>query len=146
MNKAIFIGNITKDAEVKQSREGKQYAMFGIAVNNKKGEENKPIYISCFHMGKFDGIFPYLKKGAKIAVEGRISVSAYLDKNNQPQPSLNLLVSTLELCGDGHKPQQTAQNPFHPSDNNAEQQRHMATSPVYQPQPEQSSQSYDLPF
>lgn len=144
MNKSIFIGNITKDAEAKQSRDGKQYAMFCIAVNNKKGVENKPIYVSCFHMGKFDGIFPYLKKGAKIAVEGRISVSAYLDKNNQPQPSINLLVASLELCGDGHKPQ-PAQNPFHPSDNNAEQQRQMATSPVYQPQPEQN-QSYDLPF
>lgn len=97
MNKAIFIGNLTRDAESKTSNSGKPYAQFSMAVNSKEGEKESTLYVTCFHLGKFERILPYLKKGTKVMAEGRLSASAYTDKNGQPHPSISIIVLSIEL-------------------------------------------------
>lgn len=134
MNKAIFIGNLTRDAESKTSNAGKPYAQFSMAVNSKEGEKESTLYVTCFHLGKFERILPYLKKGTKVMAEGRLSASAYTDKNGQPHPSISIIVSSIELLS------RSEENASTPAKTDAISSSTMPFTPSPQPS------SNELPF
>lgn len=86
MNKVIIIGRLTADPEVRYSQQNLCVAKYTLAVDRvcKKGEEKKADFILCVAMGS-NGEFAekYLKKGMKIAVEGRWQTGSYTSKSGQ---------------------------------------------------------------
>lgn len=83
INKVILIGNLTRDAELKQTNGGQPIANFGLATNRawvtKEGEKNQS---SEFHeviaWGKLAEICnQYLKKGKLIYVEGYLKTRSW---------------------------------------------------------------------
>ena len=77
LNKAILIGNIVRDAELKMTPGGQPVANFSVATtekwtaNGEKKEKTEFHSISCF--GKQAEIAEkYVKKGGQICVEGSI--------------------------------------------------------------------------
>lgn len=108
MNKLIIIGNLGRDAEVRQLEGGTQVVSFNVAVTEKfKGRDgNMQEITTWFQCSRFInagqpawGVVPYLKKGTKVVVEGKASVRAYADKQGAPAASLELRVSEIELLG-----------------------------------------------
>lgn len=121
MNQATFIGNLIAQAVQKQSQGGTCFITFSIAVNRKYKDKEETLYIECIKNGDNANLLPYLQKGKKIAVSGRVNCHAYLDKNNQPRASLDLAVFELELLSSSDSSsdqtqtshtQQSPQNPF----------------------------------
>lgn len=118
MNQATFIGNLTAQAVQKQTQSGSCFITFSIAVNRKYKDKDETLFIECIKNGDNANLLPYLQKGKKIAVSGRISCHAYMDKNNQPRASLDLAVFELELVGSNTEASkapsvpQTPSNPF----------------------------------
>lgn len=109
MNSCTFIGNLTADAQQKNMNvNGAQSAFctFDIAVNRKTRNGEEVLFISCIKNGDNTNLLPYLTKGRKVAVHGRIGVHAYADKQGQPRASLDLSVFELELVGGGNEGQQ----------------------------------------
>lgn len=156
MNNCTFIGNLTANAEQKTiNSNGQQntFCTFDIAVNRKtRNGGNETLYISCLKNGENAGLLPYLVKGQKVAVQGRIGVNAYLDKQGQPKASLNLSVYELELIGSkqdnaaANTAQAQAQvpSPFQPSSSIAAAQQKVAT--IFPQRNEQQPLTSDLPF
>lgn len=96
MNKLTIIGNLTKDPETRTTTSGAKVCNFSVAVN--KGSANKRV-TTYFRVAAWNQLgencAKYLAKGRKVAVEGEVDVSAYL--NNQGQPVGQIEVTAREV-------------------------------------------------
>mgnify|MGYP003313089167 CR=1 FL=1 len=86
MNKAILMGRLTRDPDVRYTTGDSPVAIsrYTLAVDRRAraGEEKKTDFISCVAFGK-NGEFAdkYLRQGTKIAVVGRIQTGSYTNKD-----------------------------------------------------------------
>lgn len=95
-NSSQFIGNLTKDPEVRQVGENK-VTSFSIAVNGYK-KDAPPMYVDVDAWnGRGDAIAQHCQKGDKIAVQGEVSARAYLDREGEPQARLQIRLDVSEF-------------------------------------------------
>jgi single-strand DNA-binding protein len=131
MNKAQITGNLVRDVETKQTKTGKTFAVWTVAVNIGFGENQTTAYTRCMLFGKRaeSGLINYLKKGQPVAVAGSFEVEGYKKKDGTPGASLTIFVDDVDLLG---KRDESA-----------------AAAPASTPQPAQSMadlDSDDIPF
>ena len=80
MNKFIGFGRLTKDPELKQSKAGKPFCNFSIAVN-RAFEKDKADFFQCMAFGKTaEYIDKYASKGSQILIEGSVQIDEYEGK------------------------------------------------------------------
>lgn len=103
MNKAILIGRLTRDPEVRYSQTDSNMAIakFSLAVDRrykKQGDTVTADFFNCTAFGK-QGEFveKYLKKGIKVVVTGRIQNDNYTNKDGQKVYSVQIMVEELEF-------------------------------------------------
>ncbi len=83
LNKAMLIGNLTADPEVRTTPSGQNVASFSIATNfvwkDQQGQkQTKAEFHNIVAWGKLaDIISQYLKKGAKVYIEGRLQTQSW---------------------------------------------------------------------
>jgi len=88
LNKAIIIGNITRDPELKALPTGIKVASFSVATNrvwkDTNGAKQEAVeYHNIVVFGKqAEATAQYMKKGSQILVEGRIQTRSWEDKNS----------------------------------------------------------------
>lgn len=90
INKVILVGNIGNDPEVKTMQSGDRVANFSVATseswNDKKSGERKERTewhrVVVFNQGLINVCENYLKKGAKVYVEGQVETRSY-EKDGQ---------------------------------------------------------------
>lgn len=93
------IGNLGSDAEIKEFG-GKKYVSMNVAHSEKRKDGNEStVWVSVLWYGEGGNLLQYLKKGAKVFLRGRLVPKAYVDKNNQPQCSVNMYANEVNLCG-----------------------------------------------
>lgn len=104
MNKAILMGRLTRDPEVRYSQSDSSMAIarFSLAVDRrykKQGDETTADFFNCTAFGK-QGEFveKYLKKGTKIVVTGRIQNDNYTNKDGQKVYSVQIMVEEIEFA------------------------------------------------
>lgn len=101
MNKCVFVGRLTKDPDVRYTgAESKAVARFTLAVDRKFKKDGEPSadFISCIAFGKL-GEFAekYLKKGTKIALEGRWQTGSY-KKEDKTIYTNDCVVESMEFA------------------------------------------------
>lgn len=104
MNKWVGIGRLTRNADVRYTnkQDGTQMcvARFTLAVDRRFKQEGQPSadFISCVAFGK-QGEFAekYLKKGTKVAIEGRIQTGSY-EKDGKKVYTTDVVVECQEFC------------------------------------------------
>lgn len=86
-NKAIIVGRLTADPELKQTPNGVAVTSFSVAVNRAfapKGGERQADFLDIVAWRQTaEFICRYFSKGKAILVEGSIQTRSYVDKNNQ---------------------------------------------------------------
>ncbi|MFC1632550.1 single-stranded DNA-binding protein [Patescibacteria group bacterium] len=88
LNKAMIIGNVTRDPEVRTTPNGQNVASFGVATNlvwtDQSGEkQQKTEFHNVVAWRKLADICAqYLTKGKKVYVEGRIETQTWEDKES----------------------------------------------------------------
>ena len=97
MNKIIINGNLTKDMDIKVNKNDVLVGSFTIANNTKVGQEERTSFINCVIFGdRVEKLAPYLLKGAKVLVDGRLEVNVV--KNNELYNTyVNIYVDGLEI-------------------------------------------------
>ena len=91
MNKVVLMGRLTADPEYRESGVCK----YRLAVDRPKEGAD---FISCVCFGKTaEFARDYLKKGVKIAVEGRIQTGSYEGKNGTVYTT-DVVVASHEFC------------------------------------------------
>ena len=104
MNKCTLIGRLTRDPEVRytQGDNAMAIARYSLAVDRrfkKDGDEQTADFINCIAFGKA-GEFAekYFRKGAKIAVVGRIQTGSYTNKDGQKVYTTDIVVEEQEFA------------------------------------------------
>ncbi|TLS71049.1 single-stranded DNA-binding protein [Aliarcobacter thereius] len=82
MNKVILIGNLTRDLEVRHSKDGLIIANSSLAINEFKGtEKEKTIFIDFSLFGKnAENANKYLKKGSRVAIFGKLDFQSWISQ------------------------------------------------------------------
>lgn len=115
INKVMITGNLTRDPEVRSTQTGMSIMRLGVAVNdrrknNQTGEwENVPNYVDCVMFGtRAENVSRYLRKGSKVAIEGKLRWSQWEDKQGGKRSKIEVVVDDLEFMsrdgGDGKQP------------------------------------------
>lgn len=100
MNKAILLGRLTKDPEIRTSGETK-VARYTLAVDRrfKRDGEQSADFISCVVFGKGAEFAEYyLHKGTKICVEGRIQTGSYTNRDGQKVYTTDVVIDSQEFA------------------------------------------------
>lgn len=103
MNRAILMGRLTRDPEVRYSQAAEPMAIvrFSVAVNRRFRREGQPEadFINCTAFGKTgEFIDKYFKKGAMIAIEGTIQTGSY-EKEGRTIYTTDVIVDQAHFTG-----------------------------------------------
>src|SRR3989344_1888539 len=88
LNKAILIGNLTRDPELTTTTSGYKVCKFGMATNrvwkDKNGARQESVdYHNVVVFGRqAETVAQYMKKGSSILVEGRMQTRSWDDKTS----------------------------------------------------------------
>ena len=94
MNVVILMGRMTRDPELKFTSGGKAFANFSLAVQKTKDEVE---FIDCTVWEKTaETIAEYFRKGNRILVQGRLSVSSY-EQNGEKRRMTRVVVNSFEF-------------------------------------------------
>ena len=105
VNKVILVGNLGRDAEIRNTAGGTQVASLRLATTdrqkNQAGEwtdHTEWHSVVCF--GKLAELMDrFGKKGKQLYVEGRIQTREYTDKDGNKRTSAEIRVNELTLVG-----------------------------------------------
>ena len=103
MNKVILMGRLTRDPEVRYTQGSQQMAIakFTLAVDRrvKKDGEQSADFISCVAFGKAgEFVEKYLKKGTKVACEGRWQTGSYTNKEGAKVYTNDCVIEQMEFA------------------------------------------------
>lgn len=98
MNLVILMGRLARDPEVRYTQDQKAVAKFTLAVDNPF-KDNSADFISCTAFGKSaEFAEKYLKKGTKIALEGRWQTGSYTNKEDKKVYTNDCIVQRMEFA------------------------------------------------
>src|SRR3989338_6125582 len=105
VNKAILIGNLGKDPEVRYMPSGEAIANITLATTDtwkdKSGEkqERTEWHRISFFGRQAEVVGEYLKKGSQIYVEGRIQTRKWQDKDGQDRYTTEIVADRMQMLG-----------------------------------------------
>ena len=103
LNKAIIIGNLTRDPEVRAIPSGMQVCSFSVATNRvwKDKEGNKKEQADFHNIVVFgrqaETAGQYLKKGQSVLVEGRIQTRSWDDKDGTKKYRTEIVADRVQF-------------------------------------------------
>lgn len=105
MNKCMILGNAVRDAELREVENGLKVLNFTVAVKRrgKKNGHPETDYFRCVEFGERAALHaPWILKGTKCAVMGRVAVETYEAKDKTVKANLTLFVEELETVRTGN--------------------------------------------
>lgn len=131
-NKCILGGRLTRDPESRVTQTGTPVCEFGLAVNEKRKDNEKSHFFDCTAFGKTaEMIGEHFRKGREILIDGRLDFQSWEDKNGGGKRSkIQVIVENFQFVG----PREQA--------GGAEDAHQPAPPPTRRPQ--QSAPSYPL--
>lgn len=162
INRVILVGRLTRNPELKYTANGIANLQFSLAVNRAytgANGERQADFVNCTAWrGTAENMAKFLKKGALIAIEGRIETSSYQANDGSTRYSTYVVCDHVQFLeskksqGQSQPPQQEAgfatqqptfnspysqpgTNPFDPN---------FAVPPTYTPGQSQASSMIDI--
>ena len=138
INRVNITGNLTREPELRSTAGGMAVLGFGVAVNDRRKNqqtgqwEDYPNFVDCTMFGnRAEALSRILRKGMKVAIEGKLRYSSWEDKNGGGRRSkLEVIPDEVELLSqnaNAQQPQQYAPQGYQP--------QAYAPQQAYQPQP-----------
>jgi len=154
LNKCMIIGNLGRDPEMRYTPSGQAVTQFTVAVNRnykdqqgERQEETEWFRIVCWGQ-QAEFAAEYLRKGAKVYIEGRLQTRQWEGQDGQKRYTTELVANTIQNlerrqrddAGEGG-----SQLPPEPRPARAQGGSRPAGQPAQPEQPEQPDYD-DLPF
>ncbi len=105
MNKAMIIGNLTKDPELKTTATGISVCTFTVAVSRTHNREKTDFIPVVTWRGLAESCSRFLKKGRKVGVSGRIQVRPYDDGYGDRRYMTEIIADEVEFLTPRDKPE-----------------------------------------
>jgi single-strand DNA-binding protein len=115
VNKAIIIGNVGKDPEIRSMQSGDKVASFSLATSEswkdkasgERKEKTEWHRVSVFNQGLIKVVEQYVTKGSRIYIEGQLETRKWTDKDGQEKYTTEIVLrpfrGELTLLGDATK-------------------------------------------
>ena len=98
MNTVILIGRLTRDPELRYTNSGHAVANFTLAVDRPFSKEKETDFIPIIVWQKqAENCAEYLLKGSQVAVEGRLQVRGYEDKQGNKRSATEVVASSVQF-------------------------------------------------
>jgi len=103
VNKAIILGNVGQDPEVRHTKNGTAVCNFSIATNKSwKTQDGQKQDKTSWHRvtawGKVAEIAgQYVKKGSQVYVEGELDYGSFTNKDGVEVPTCEIVIQSLQL-------------------------------------------------
>lgn len=103
LNKAMIIGNLTRDPEMRALPSGNKVCSFSLATNrvwkDKNGAKQESVdYHNIVVFGRqAETVSQYLRKGASALVEGRIQTRSWDDKDGSKKYRTEIVADTIQF-------------------------------------------------
>lgn len=100
-NVCVFVGNLTRDPEVKYTTQGKAVCNVGMAINRKSGDKEQVTFLDLVAWEKTAELMgEYLKKGSPVAVTCRARQETWEDRETKQNRSKIVFdVSEIKFLG-----------------------------------------------
>lgn len=96
LNSVVIIGRLVADPEHRETNTGKGVANMRVAVD-RKGREKETDFFSVTAWGQTaDFVCTYLQKGRLVAVQGRLQVRSYKDKDDVQRQSYEIVADSVQ--------------------------------------------------
>ena len=115
MNKAIIIGNLTKDPEKKVTPNGVSVTSFTVAVSRRGNKEVADFLPVVTWRALADNCAKYLAKGRKVAVIGEIQTRNYTTNDGSKRYVTEIIANEVEFISasmSGSKPSEASDEEF----------------------------------
>ncbi|MCB0383831.1 MAG: single-stranded DNA-binding protein [Bdellovibrionales bacterium] len=102
LNKALFIGRLTRDPELRYTQGGQAVCSFGLAVNREyktqDGQKNtETFFIDVETWGsRAETLHKYLNKGSQVYIEGRLKSDSW-EKDGQVRYKTKLVTENFQF-------------------------------------------------
>lgn len=98
--KAVLIGHLGRDPEIKYTPDGLAICNFSIAATEKVKGEDKTQWFKIITFGKLAEICSqYLIKGKQVYVEGRLQTNEWEIKQGEKRFAVEVIASTMQMLG-----------------------------------------------
>jgi single-strand DNA-binding protein len=103
LNKAMLIGNLTRDVDLRYTPSGAAVANFGLAINrtytNSDGEKVDDVcYIDVVAWNRLAEVADeYLSKGRSTFVEGRLQMDSWEQEDGQKRSKLKVVAQNIQF-------------------------------------------------
>ena len=145
INRVNITGNLTRDPELRSTAGGMAVLGFGVAVNDRRKNqqtgqwEDYPNFVDCTMFGnRAEALSRILRKGMKVAIEGKLRYSSWEDKNGGGRRSkIEIIPDEVELLSqnaNAQQPQQYAPQGYQPQAYAPQQAPQQAYQPQQAPQ------------
>ena len=113
LNRVILIGRLTRDPELRYTTNGTAVAQFTLAVNRRFNKDETDFIDIVAWRGLAENCANYLSKGSLAAVEGRLQISNYENKDGQKRKTAEVVADDVRFLskgagsnasGGGHQP------------------------------------------
>jgi single-strand DNA-binding protein len=103
LNKAILIGNLGQDPDIRQASDGRELANFSIATTEhwkdkntgEKKEKTEWHKVVVFSQGLVGTVKNYVKKGTKLYIEGQLQTRKWTDDNGIDKYSTEIVLQNF---------------------------------------------------
>ena len=103
VNKVILVGNLGKDPEIRRTQDGKPIANLSVATSEtwrdrntgERKEKTEWHRVVIFNEGLAKVAEQYLKKGAKVYVEGQLQTRKWTDKDGAEKYSTEVVLQNF---------------------------------------------------
>ena len=100
VNKVILVGNLGRDPEIRSTQDGREIANLAIATSEswkdknsgERKEKTEWHRVVIFNDGLVNVVKNYLKKGAKVYIEGQLQTRKWTDKDGQEKYSTEVVL------------------------------------------------------
>lgn len=144
INRVCISGNIGMEPELRQTAGGTSVLSFSVAVDDRRknpqsGEwEDYTNWVGCTLFGqRAQAIAPYLLRGVKVALEGKLRYSSWENQEGQKRSKLEVVVDDIEFMSrrddyDAPQPRQAPQQrPQAQPQRQAQPTRQQPQAPAY---------------
>ncbi len=108
LNKAILMGRLTRDPELRQTQNGVSVVTFTLAVDRnyaKAGTEKQTDFIDIVAWrSTAEFVSRYFKKGMQVAVTGSIQTRKWKDQNDQNRVSVEVVADEVFFADSKREP------------------------------------------
>ena len=148
MNKAILVGRLTRDPEIRysQGENGTAVGRYTIAVDRRFKRDNEPTadFIPCVVFGRSaEFAEKYFRQGMRVSVSGRMQTGSYTNKDGQKVYTTDIVIEEQDFAESKAASQQNNSGNAQNASNNQQAQQ---PKPQASPDGFMSADDEGLPF